>query len=337
MLSTPKCHFFFIKNKLFYFNPSIKDKLLAVNGKFSVDENNNIIYLVIESSAWRRQYEIPKEIKFQGKWQLDSKYNLILNLQDAGKQGKGKLVFKGKILDPQKNYLLFQLKTKTLGFKEAVSFLKLRGFWKSDKFNQLIFEVAKKENPDTLTFEGIWSVNKNQKITYSIKKTSLITKRKVSQNLVFDGFWQINKKNRLKYILAGGKDSFFDFKAYLQSNNLYPKKGVIKYRIGIGAKEQRKERIISLYGRWVFNRKLGLNFEMNYGERKINKIQFASTINLSKKSKIIFALKNKDNKPLGVTLTFSRNLLSFKDLEYFLQLKKQGEELYLGAGATTKF
>ncbi len=337
MISKKKCHFFFIKNKLFYFNPFAPNKLLPVNGKFSVDKNNNLIYLVVESKAWQRQHKIPKEIRFWGKWRLDDNCDLVLDLQDTGKQGKGRLVLKGKILDCQKNYLLFQVKTKALGAKEVISFLKLRGFWQSDKYNRLTFEVTKKENPDTLTFKSLWSVNKNQKITYLLKKTNLATRRRVSQNLVFDGFWQINKKNRLKYVLAGSKSSFFDFKAYLQSNNLYPKKGAIKYRIGIGAKEQNKERVVSLYGRWVFSRKLGLSFEMNQGSGKVNRIKFASTINLNKNNRIIFTLKDKDNKPLGATLTFKRNLLSFKDLEYFLQLKKQGKTFYLGLGATACF
>ncbi len=337
MISKKKCHFFFIENELFYFNPFAKNKLLLVNGKFSVDKNNNLIYLVVESKAWQRQHKIPKEIRFRGKWRLDDNCDLVLDLQDTGKQSKGRLVLKGKILDCQKNYLLFQVKTKALGAKEVISFLKLRGFWQSDKYNRLTFEVTKKENPDTLTFKSLWSVNKNQKITYLLKKTNLATRRRVSQNLVFDGFWQINKKNRLKYAFAGSKSSFFDFKAYLQSNNLYPKKGVIKYRIGIGAKEQKKERIISLYGGWKFSRKFSLTFEMNYGGGKINRIQFASTINLNKRSKIIFTLKDKDNKPLGVTLTLKRSSLSHKDLEYFLQLKKQGKELYIGIGAATRF
>ena len=338
MLSNKKCHFFFIKNKLFYFNPSAKNKLLPVNGKFSVDKNNNLAYLVVESKAWHRQHKIPERIEFKGNWRLNSNHDLVLNIQDTGrKPGKEKLVLKGKILDCQKNYLLFQIKTKTSGTKESISFLKLKGFWQSDKFNRLTFEITKKENPDTLAFKGLWSVNKKQKITYLYQKANLTTKKKISQKLTFDGFWQISEKNRLKYLLAGSKSSLFDFKAYLQSNNLYPKKGVIKYRIGIGAKEQKQERIISLYGEWKFSRKLGLTFEMNYGGGQINRIQFASTVNLNKENKIIFTLKDKNNKPLGITITFKRDLFPRKDLEYFLQLKKQGKTLYIGLGATASF
>ena len=313
-----------------------QNKPQCINGKFRI-YNNHLIYSVNESGKWRRQHRIPQRIEFKGKWRLNSNHDLVLNLRDTGKPGKEKLVLKGKILDCQKNYLLFQLKTKVLAAKETISFLKLRGFWKSDKFNRLTFEITKKENPDTLTFKGLWSVNKNQKITYRYRKVNLITKRKVFQKLVFDGFWQINEKNRLKYLLTGSKSSFFDFRAYLQSNNLYPKKGAIKYRIGIGAKEDKQKKIISLYGSWKFSRKLGLTFEMGYGEGQVNKIQFASTVNLNKKSKIIFTLKSKDNKPLGVIITFKRNLFPRKDLEYFLQLKNQGETLYIGLGATVRF
>ena len=339
MLSA-KSHFLYIKNKLFYFNPSVSDKLLPIKGRFSIGKDNNLIYLVTESSAWRRQYKIPGKIEFQGKWSLNNNYDLVLDLQDSQKLGKRKLVLKGKILDCQKNYLFFQTKTKSTGAKEAISFLKLRGFWQSDKFNRLTFEVTKKENPDTLAFKGLWSVNKNQKIIYLYQKTNLITKRKVFQKLVFDGFWQLSGKNRLRYVLAGSKGSFFDFRAYLQSNNLYPKKGAIKYRIGIGIKKgvgNYREKIISLYGTWKFSRRRGLSFESDYGEGKIRRIYFSAKINITKGKQIIFTLLGKDNKPIGASVTFKKQMFSKGDFEYFLRLKKEGKDYEVSAGLTLKF
>jgi len=62
---------------------------------------------------------------------------------------------------------------------------------------------------------------------------------------------------------------------------------VIKYRIGIGLREEKTSstKIISLYGTWKFSRKAGLTFAMDYGKGKFKKIEFGTEIYLTKKMK----------------------------------------------------
>lgn len=51
----------------------------------------------------------------------------------------------------------------------------------------------------------------------------------------------------------------------LESTNLYPREGVIKYRLGIGVRKDKKagSMVISLYGVWKFG--LDLNFYFSIG------------------------------------------------------------------------
>ncbi len=337
-----KFHFLFIKNKLFYFNPSAEHKLLEIKGDFSIGEDNNLIYRVRESSAWRRQYNFAEKIKFEGKWRLNLNHDLILDLEDKQRFGPKGLVLNGKIIRSQSNCLIFQLKSKTATAKEKISFLKLKGFWQVDKYNRITFEVSKKKNPDVLTLKGTWALNKNQQIVYAYRKTGLKTKNKTVHFVEFSGFWQINEKGRLKYILSRDEKSVFDFRVQAESLNLYPKKGEMKYRLGAGVRKGKgrgsyREKVILLYGEWKFSRRGGLSFEMDYGQKRFRRICFSAQINLSSKEKILFTLLGRDKKPLGLNVTFKKEMFSKRDFTYLLRLKKEDKDREISAGLTLKF
>jgi len=340
-----KCHFLFIKNKLFYFNPSAKNKLLEIKGIFSVDKQNNLVYLVIEFSHWRREYKFPEKIKFKGKWSLTEKHDLLLTLEDKQQFDKQQLLLKGTIKKHTANQLIFQLKSDTKG-SNRLSFLKFQGFWQVNKNNEIVFAITKKDSPDTLIFQGNWKLDKNQQLTYTYQKTALKTKTTRIYTLKFNGFWQINQKNRLKYIFFVKQNAFFDFRVQIESSSLYPKKGAIKYRLGVGVKkglgkgrlrENYKEKIIVLHGEWKFSRRWGLSFEINYGGGRVKKSYFSAQVNITEDKNVIFTLLSKDSKPIGASLTFKQKMLSKKDLEYFLRIKTEGKTHQISTGLTFKF
>jgi hypothetical protein len=309
-----------------------RDKVLK--GRFQINNKNNLIYLANEPGAWLKKHNIPKRIEFEGKWRLNSNYDLVLDLKEKQKgMGRRSLILRGDILDCRQGCLIFKIKSKVSSRITRVSLLSLKGIWGQDRFNRILFEAKKRDEPDVLIFKKAWSLNCNQQIIYEYKKL----KAKVKCRLVFKGFWDISFRDRLVYILGTSGKSGFDFRAHLQTPNLYPKQGAIKYRIGIGARRARRERIVILYGTWKFSRKYGLIFEMDYGENKIRRTRFGATVNLSKKDKVIFMLKNRDNHPLGISLTYGRKFLPKKDFEYFLRLKKSGGNVFLGGEGTLHF
>lgn len=314
---------------------------IPVRGRFSIDKNNQLIYWLNEPASWRRLYNLPSKVSFIGNWKLNSNYDLELNLDETKSQYRAeRLILKGEIISTDRDTLAFEIisynkqglsptqlnRSSTKGTVPAFShiqLLKLTGSWQADEFNRIIFTIKKKASPDVITLEGSWQINKNQQITYIYEKTVLKTKTRISRVLTFEGFWEINSSNRLAYILSRSTESYFDFRVQIESPNLYPKEGLIKYRIGIGLAKDKPSQMktICLYGSWRFSRKAGLTFQMDYRKGGFRDIEFGANIYLNKKDEIIFFLTDKKKETLGLNITFTHNFLKNSDAEAFLRLK----------------
>jgi hypothetical protein len=308
-----------------------------MKGLFTTDKNNNLIYILDESSKWKKEKDLPDKIKFSGTWKLDKNHNLVLKTEKTKNYPKSSLTLYGKIEKVNSDYLSFKIDKSSLSNLSQKYLIALRGRWQADKYNRITFEVKKKDKPDTLRFKNIWEVNKANKIIYIYKKTQLITKKKIEQSIQFDGFWQLAGKNKVCYRLKHSKESQFDFRVYLQTPNVYPKKGAIKYRIGVGYGKIKKEKILKIYGSWKFSRKLGLFFEVDYGKDKLKRYSFSAKVNLTDKSKIIFSLLDSRGRPLGIRVNYQRKLFNKKDIEFFTNLSQKGKNYQVIGGVKIHF
>ncbi len=311
--------------------PSEKKNILP--GQFKLAKDNNLIYLIEDLQGWRRKYNMPDKIEFEGRWRLNSNHDLVLNLDKKKHFAKSQIVLKGDILDCRGNSLIFAIKS---GYSDRVTkarLLRFKGKWQVDKTNRIIFEVYRRNIADILTFKGAWQLNKNQEIVYEYQKLKTKNKRK----LVFKGFWNISSKNRLSYVLEGKGESRFDFRAFLGTPNVYPAGGKIKYRLGTGLRESAKGKTITLYGVWKFSRKFGLVFEMGCADKKVRKMQFGASVNIDDKNRVIFNLNDRQGKPLGMSVTFKRKHFNNRDFEYFLRLKREETKPRTEIGGTIRF
>jgi hypothetical protein len=308
-----------------------------MKGFFITDKNNNLIYILDKPLKWKREHDLPDKIKLTGTWELDKNHNLVLRTTKTKNYPKSSLTLYGKIEKVNSDYLSFRLQKSSISNLSQKHFITLRGRWQADKFNRLTFEIKKKDKPDTLRFKNIWEINKNNKITYIYKQESLKTKKKQEQSLQFDGFWQLANKNKICYRLTHSKKSQFDFRVHLQTSNVYPKKGAIKYRIGVGYGKTRQEKIIKLYGSWKFSRKLGLFFEVSYSKGEIKRYSFSAKVNLTDKDKITFSLLDSKGRPLEIKVNYQRKLFDKKDLEFFTNLSKKGKNYNIKAGIKLRF
>ena len=312
-------------------------KSVVLEGSFSTDETNRLIYQLNEAQSWRKQYALPPRIVFKGAWNLDANHDLTLILDKNKNQFQGDiLTIKGNIISADSDILAFQMKSYDRDGLLHIQILKLNITLFADESNRLCFMI-KKLRPDILTLEGSWRINENQQIIYEYERTDLKTKTKISNTLIFRGFWQIGSANRLTYILKHSSGSRFDFRAQIETPTINPQKGVIKYRLGIGIRENKSaEKIISLYGVWKFSRNLGLVFQMDYNKQGLESIEFATDVTFQK-NVVSFSLKNKEGEPLGITLTFTHRFLKGIDAEAFLRLKALGEESGIEAGLKIPF
>lgn len=312
------------KNQLLIKQPG-KKAAVPARGTFSVDKGNRLIYWLNEPAGWRRKYNLPSKVSFTGNWILNPNYDLELNLDETRSQHEGeRLVLKGEIVSCDSDTLVFEITSQDKRGISQVRLLKLNGSWQADEFNRIIFMIKKKAVPDVITLEGAWQINKNQQVTYVYEKTDLKRKTRISRILTFEGFWEISDSDRLTYILSRSTGSYFDFRVQIESPNLYPGEGLIKYRIGIGLRKDKasRARLICLYGSWKFSRKAGLVFRMDYGRGRFKEIEFGTNFYLNKENEIVVLLTNKKNEPLGFSISFTHKFLKKHDAETFLRFKK---------------
>jgi hypothetical protein len=245
-----------------------------------------------------------------------------------------------ELINVEPNNLVISLNSRDENGLSHIQLLKLSGEWHADEYNQLCFNVTRKQSPNTLVFTGSWQVNDNQQIIYTYERAERKIKDKSLSTLAFTGFWELSAANRLTYILAQDSNSRFDFRAQIETPNLYPAKGQIKYRLGTGVRRGNKGqpgKIVTLYGAWKFNRRLGLTFTMDCGNGKIYSQEFGVDYHFNSANKITCALKNKEGDPLGVTLSFTHEFLKEMDAETFIRLKRSRRDYGIEAGVTIPF
>ena len=317
-----------------------KEKELTPQGLFSTDKDNRLIYWLNEPSAWRAKYQLPEKLVFIGQWKLNPDYGIELEVrQNKPDLNRESLTLKGEIIACEKDSLVFEIHSLKKNGLDSFNLLKLSGKWQADEFNRLTFLVTKKDFPDILTLQGAWQLNDNQQITYIYEKTNLRTKTRSFQSLAFSGYWEITSAHRLSYILSTGANSRFDFRAQIESPSLYPKDGVIKYRLGIGVREPKKEdvRIVSLYGAWKFSRQAGLIFEIDHKNGRISKLEFGAEVNFQGNNQIAFNLTDRNGERLGVSLSFTHKFIKDLDASLFLRLRKMSQESRIDAGIKIPF
>ncbi|MBU4478203.1 MAG: hypothetical protein KKH34_03840 [Candidatus Omnitrophica bacterium] len=303
----------------------------VLDGRFKIDEDNTLTYLI--KAPTPQGTEIPHQVKLEGVWSLDKDHNLCLELNKWGRETLGdKLTLKGEIIDTSKNSLAFSLTTRTKDNMQSIYILQLKGAWQADKNNRLTFRVQKEKGSyDILTFKGAWEINKQHQIIYQYEKSQLIRKRKKIHTLIFQGYWDIKDKARISYVLDARTDSVFDFKTSL---GIFKDK-YIKYEVGIGVarKLEAVNRTITLFGKWKIKKDIGLIFEVEYENKKINAIVFGAEAKLSARDSISFELKNRHNKDISAQLQLSRKILNGDGLSFLRFLKSKDETAaFIGAG-----
>ncbi|MEW6075471.1 MAG: hypothetical protein AB1530_04090 [Candidatus Omnitrophota bacterium] len=305
-------------------------------------KDNGLTFWLNEPPFWKKENNLPNKIRFFGTWQLDKNNDLVFVLDKDRYQNRGEqLVLKSKLLAVEANSVVFSISS----YKEAggrlsrIQTFRLTGLWQADRYNRLNFSVGRKFNTDTLVFQGSWQINKNQELVYVYEKTNLKTKTRISKELIFRGYWQIVHNRRLAYILSRNRGSCFEFRVQLQTPNLYPQEGKIKFRLGAGLKKSKHPmpRIICLYGEWKFSRTWGLLFAMDYGAGIIRNLEFGFTVAVRNADSITLNLTDKQHNPLGITVTFTHRFLEEHGAGGFIRLRPEGKQIGLEAGLTFPF
>ena len=316
-----------------------KNRLMP-DGRFVLDTGNRLTYYVDESPAWRKLHAVPAKFDFEGEWKLDLNHDFVLKLHKKGDYANNStLVLQGAILAFEGNRIALEVKSSDKDGKTHFQILQFSGVWQADRSNRLSFVLQKKKEPDIIFFEGAWEINRNQLITYSYQRKDLKTGNKNSHTLVFQGFWQISDENRIRYIMRGALNSFFDFRVQAESPTLYPHQNKIRYRIGVGIKGRKpsSEKIVILYGEWKFSRQAGISFEMDYGDGKVERLEFGAEVYTGKNNEITLSLVNRRKEPVGISITITHKFLKDNDGEAFVRLRQLCSSPAVEAGVRIPF
>ena len=319
-------------------------KTACVDGTFRVIAGNGLEYWLNSPVAWRRVHHLPPKIAFTGLWKLTGHDDLQLTVSKASYMpealsGVSRITLNGRIIAANDGALIFESRSIDIRGNTHNRLLKLAGTWGSDDANRIIFSVTKKDRPDILTLSGTWSVNDNQQITYTAEEHDLARRDKTISIVEFAGYWQVSASNRISYVLRKGSASRFDLRAHLETPNIYPQAGVIKYRLGAGARQAKNSHpiIVSLYGQWKIGRKLAPVFEMEYEKGRVRSLEFGCRVDVSKKDRIEAALTCARGEDLGGRLIFTRRFLAKLDADLFVRLKKTAREQSADVGVTVPF
>jgi hypothetical protein len=212
--------------------------------------------------------------------------------------------------------------------------LSLSGTWSADEFNRLTFSVSGDQDRGTLVFHNAWSLGKNGEIRYAFRNA----RNRRLQGFCLEGHWEISDARRLTFICGNDPGEALEFRAQLETLTLYPQKGKIKYRVGVGVRRpQARDNEVMFFGEWKFSRSFGIHFESGGPGGRPQSIEFGCDIDLTSRDKVNFSLVDSQRRPLGVTVGLTHRFLKDNAAEAYLQLKQLGEESSVETGVTIPF
>ena len=307
-----------------------------LDGTLTTDRRNRLVYHV-SGAETRDGHPGPQTFTLDGTWRLTPNHELALVLHEAGRRGRQTLYLKGALIKAEANALIVALHRSQDEEVGTIQRLTLSGRWSADAGNRLSFLVEKGDGTeDRLTLQGGWEVGRRHELAYRYRRRDVATRTREEHALVFDGFWDITGADRLVYRLTGSRDSFFEFQASLQSPSLIARDGRLVYQVGIRLSGERFERRrVALFGTWKLHRDLSVSFEIPYADGRVQAIRFGGTYTLSPRDRIAAALHTSRGERLGLTVTFTRELVP--DASLFLRVREDAEERSAIGGLQVRF
>lgn len=313
-----------------------------------IDEHNRIVFSQKNEEIFSETFvkSTPEgffleKMVVDGKWSLlgDNILKLSLSSSDPLLSGKT-IIFKGEVISHSASGLTFRVRHSDALSGEKSRTIELKGVWALDNLNRLTFRVSKADGKyDTLSFNGAWNIGANNELSYRVAKTHLKTKVKVEKALVFRGHWDLYR-TRIVYSLEGDGNSFFSFKAAIQSKSLMAKKGEIRYQLGAGTvsffeRSGKVSRTVAIYGIWKLSHDLKVSFEVKCPGSEKREINFGIEKMFAENRKITVALKDRKGETLGLDVTFTKVFST--DAEFFASIGVNASECRILGGIRMRF
>ena len=294
----------------------------------SIEAGNRVVYRPASGG-------MGQAVTLDGEWRLSRSHQLAFNVRqkvDRGQALPEHAFLKATVTGAGADSLNLAWEGGRAGAVQLRR-LQLSGRWQADASNRLNFLVERGGGAeDRLVFGGGWEVGPYHELQYRFRRPGA---GRPEQTLVFDGAWDIAGRNRLVYRVSGSSRSVFEFRASLQHPAVSARDQALVYQVGIGAGASRTKRRVTLFGRWKLKRDLSVAFEIPYARGRVEAIRFEGEWAFGPRDQVRVALSGQSGRPLGIAVTFSRDVAP--DRQLFLQLRKQAEERSVIAGMTVRF
>ncbi|MBI2104449.1 MAG: hypothetical protein HYT90_02540 [Candidatus Omnitrophica bacterium] len=303
-----------------------------LEGTVSADGGNRLVYRAQMPTGISRSG--PRAIALDGTWALTPAHDLALTLHETVARDRQTLYLKGALAKAEAHALVFALRRQD-GRADASQTLTLSGRWQADARNRLTFLVGKGDgSEERLTLGGGWEVGPDHELQYRYRRRAL--RGREEHVLAFAGAWEVAAAGRLLYRLEGSADSAFEFRASLQRPGLSAREGRLVYQVGIGLSRGRtRQQRVALFGAWKLNRDLSVSFEVPYAGGRVRSLRFEGTYALTPQDRVAVALWGPGGEPLGLTVTFTRDLVP--DASLFVRLRRDERERSLVGGVQVRF
>ena len=263
------------------------------------------------------------------KWALDARHDLSLS-----EDGSGLSKLSCDVISAGPGSVVFAVRGYPGDGVNSVRTLALAGSWSADQDNRLNFDVSGGPDQGTLVFHNSWQLGKSGEIRYSYKKAG----SRQLHGFCLEGHWQIGDSRRLTYIVGRDPGEAIEFRAQLETLTLYPQKGKIKYRVGVGVRNRlTRENELVFFGEWKFSRCLGINFEALAPGGCLQTVEFGCDIDLSDRDRVNFSLVDSLRQPLGVSVGLTHRFLKEHDAEAYAKLKSLGDDRSIEVGVNIPF
>ena len=296
-------------------------KKFALKGYFKVRDNSLFYYPSVQE---RKIF--PHKLEVQGKWRLDKDNTLLFIVDESQSRRFGTTVtFSARVNKARSRSLEFSLLRRLTPSLRKIKRIKLKGFWKADKYAKLSFLVKRGKKSDQLIFTGDWYLDKTNRVIYSYKRR--FVKKRIINSFVLKGKWGL-KANVLNFTLERSDKPLFSYCISPARRILNLQRQKISFTLGgdyLARKTKRKKtKVISLWGKWRVN-KTTVEFRIENG----GTLKFKLNKQLGKGKAVDFQLIDRKGKPLGFKVTVSKKL--FKDGCFYLE-GKYGREIMVKAG-----
>jgi len=198
--------------------------------------------------------------------------------------------------------------------------MRVAGKWRVGAGNVLEFVLDKNEaRKGVVSFGADWRVNKANEIEVSLGPDRASLK----------GVWDVADRNSLVYQIRRGSGEELHFRGAFQTRSIQAKKGEIRYQLGAESARKKTVRTVTLFGKWILSRDLGLSFEIEYANGKRRAILFGGDCRMDVDNTIRVDLVARKNKPLAVELILTKEVT---DGSVFMRLSRSLDDARAEAG-----